>query len=407
MTRPAGAVTYRAVLRLPGAPRAFTAAVIGRLSYGILPLSLLVTVQSASGSYAPAGAAIGVFGLVSILMPAKSRLIGRFGQRTMLPALSAGFTAAMVTMAACAAAGLRSSAVYIALAAVLGLAAPPLGPSMRSIWASLTPGLALRQRAYGLDTTVESALFAIGPIIAGALLALWGGAGALTAVAALNLVGSVGLATAPAGHQVRRADGPMRSELTGPFASPGFGLLVLVMVGIGLGAGPVDVAVVARAEAVGREPAAGWLLGALAVGGGLGGLAWARAHHRRPVSVQLGGLIGVSAAAMLAVTGAPTVWLLALALALFGLVDSPSFIVAYLAADDLVPAQHRTEATTWVITASNVGLSIGAAGAGAVIDRLGPGAALQAGAAVLLLTAGFALWTGDRLAGHPPVGGGS
>ena len=86
MTRPTGAVTYRAVLRLPGAPRAFTAAVIGRLSYAILLLSILVTVQAAAGSYAPAGASIGVFGLLSVLMPAKSRLIGRFGQRAMLPA---------------------------------------------------------------------------------------------------------------------------------------------------------------------------------------------------------------------------------------------------------------------------------------------------------------------------------
>ena len=276
---------------------------------------------------------------------------------------------------------------------------------MRSIWAALTPDPAVRQRAYGLDSTVESSLYAIGPVIAGALLALWGGAGALTVVALLNLLGSLGLARAPAAQLVGRATArPTGSRLAGPFASPGFGLLILAMVGIGLGAGPLDVAVVARAEAVGDPGAAGWLLGAVAVGGGVGGLVWARANHRRAVSVQLGALIGAFAVAMLAVTGAPTVWLLALALALLGGVDSPSFIVAYLAADDLVPVHHRTEATTWVVTASNVGLSIGAAGAGAVIDRLGSGAALQAGAAVLLLTAGFALWSGDRLASRQPDG---
>jgi len=49
MNRPVQAVSYRALLRYPGVLRAFTAATIGRLSYATSLLSLLLTVQHATG----------------------------------------------------------------------------------------------------------------------------------------------------------------------------------------------------------------------------------------------------------------------------------------------------------------------------------------------------------------------
>lgn len=100
---------------------------------------------------------------------------------------------------------------------------------------------------------------------------------------------------------------------------------------------------------------------------------------------QLGGLFAVSGIGVAVAALTPNLVLLGGALALTGLVDGPTFIVAYLASDSLVAERHRTEAGTWVNTATNTGLAVGAAGAGVLIDRFGPTAALLVAAGLLLV----------------------
>jgi MFS family permease len=408
MTRPDRAATYVAVLRLPGAPRAFAAATLGRLSYASLSLSLLVTVEHATGSYAAAGTALAVFALASVAMPAKSRLIDRHGQRRLLPVLSVAFAGALLAIVGAAVLGTTATWTYLALAVMAGVAAPPLGPSMRALWAALTPDPAMRQRAYSLDGVVEEALYAIGPLLVGVILTVSSGATALAVTAALNVAGSTALATselvgihAPAG-----AD-PSRSSLLGPLRRRGFALLALAMLGIGIGGGPLEVAILARTQQEGHPNLAGYLIAALAVGSACGGLLWGHLHHHRPASAQLGPLVVVMTVGTVAAALAPTLPLLAVALAVTGAVGAPAFIVSFLAADDLVPESGRTEATTWVSTATNAGVAFGAAGAGVISDSINPDAALLAGAAALGLTAVVIFATRTRLnpatTAHPPA----
>lgn len=107
------------------------------------------------------------------------------------------------------------------------------------------------------------------------------------------------------------------------------------------------------------------------------------------------------AAGGLAAAFAPSLLLLGLVLGLAGLVSAPVFIVAYLAADALLPRSGRTEATTWVNTANNTGIALGAAAAGAIVDRVDGSAALISSAAVLALTAAAVLATRGGLQASP------
>ncbi|MEU2874817.1 hypothetical protein [Streptomyces sp. NPDC007070] len=67
-------------MRQPCALRTFTAATVGRFSYGIVFLSLMVALSQATGSYAWAGAAVAGFGLSSpFLAPRRARLLDRRG----------------------------------------------------------------------------------------------------------------------------------------------------------------------------------------------------------------------------------------------------------------------------------------------------------------------------------------
>jgi len=398
MNRPVQAVSYRALLRYPGVLRAFTAATIGRLSYATSLLSLLLTVQHATRSYAVAGTALGAYSLASLTMPVKSRLIDRAGQRRVLPVLASVFASVCVTIAVAATAGVSAPLVYLGLSGVVGLAAPPLGPSMRALWAALTPEPAARQRAYSLDGVVEQSLYAVGPVLVGVVVAISSSATALIVTGGLNLLGAAGMATSSAAnrHGVPGGARPANS-LLGPFTQRGFVPLVLAMLGVGLGAGPVDVAVVAIAGRAGQPGRAGYLLAAVSVGSAVGGLSWGRLHHRRQTSVQLGTLIAATAVGGLAAALAPSLSLLGVALGLVGLVSAPVFIVAYLAADALIPHGGRTEATTWVNTANNAGIALGAAAAGVIVDHANGPAALIGSAAVLAITAAAVLTTRRRL----------
>lgn len=388
MTRPNRAVGYRAVIRLPGVLRVFPAAVLGRLSYATFSLSLLLAVEHATASFAATGAALGAYALASLPMPAKARLIDRFGQRRVLPLLSAAFAAVLVGIAAAAWAGVSSPAVYVALTAVAGLAAAPLGSSMRALWAALTPEPAARQRAYSLDGVVEETLYAVGPLLVGIVIAVSDAVAAVVLTAILNLIGTLAMAASPAAAaHAPPGPRPARSSWLGPLGIRGFTVLLGALFGIGLGGGPLEVSVVARAQAAGRPGVAGSLFAVLSVGSVVGGLLWGRLDHRRVGSAQLAGLVAVMALGAAAAGLSPGLVVLAVVLFAAGSVSSPAFTVAYLAADELVTHSGRTEATTWVSTANNVGNAVGAAAAGVVIDRVSADAALTAGAVVLAATA--------------------
>ncbi|MFD5898809.1 hypothetical protein [Streptomyces sp. NPDC060366] len=64
--------SYAAVLRTPHAASTFGAALLGRLSYGTLSLSLLLAVKDASGSLALAGTALALI-CAAVTLRATSR----------------------------------------------------------------------------------------------------------------------------------------------------------------------------------------------------------------------------------------------------------------------------------------------------------------------------------------------
>ncbi|MFE0346257.1 hypothetical protein [Streptomyces griseoluteus] len=77
--------------RPPAAPSA--TALVGRLSYGTVPLSLLLATQRATGSYAASGAVLSLHGAaVVFLTPARASLVDRHGARRALlpPAVAHG-----------------------------------------------------------------------------------------------------------------------------------------------------------------------------------------------------------------------------------------------------------------------------------------------------------------------------
>lgn len=384
MSRPAGTASYSALLRLPGALPAFAAAALLRLSYASVVLSLLLVVQDATGSFAVAGTAVGAYALPSLLAPYKSRLVDRVGVRRTLSCLGVGYAAVLAGIGACAVGGVEAAPPYLLLAAAAGVLSPPAGPVMRGIWAALTPDETGRSRAYSLDAVAEEGLFAVGPLLVGAVLLVAGPVTALAVTAGLALAGAcaLGLSRAAAAVSVP-ARLPSGRRLLGPLLLPGVRWVVVAMLAVGFALAPLEVAVVARATQAGSPAAAGYLLAVLSVGSAAGGLLWGRLRQP-PTTGLLLAVMSVLGAGTAAAGLVPSLPALGLVLALTGAAIAPAFVVAYVLADRLVNDSVRTETNTWVSTAANVGGATGAAIAGLLVEHVSVPAAFAVGGGLLI-----------------------
>ncbi|MCU7820752.1 MFS transporter [Kitasatospora sp. DSM 101779] len=373
-----GSAGYRAVLSLPHARAPFAAALLARLSYGVLPLPLLLALRDGTGSYAAAGSAAGVFGLVSALLgPARARLVSR--RPAALMVLTCCYTLLLLVLAAGAAAGLPAWAA-VPLAAAVGVFPPPVGPLMRTVWGELTDGEEQRRCALSLDTVAESTIFAGGPVLGGLLAARTTAPWALAGCALLALTGFAAFARALRGRPAAGpADAGAGGRVLGPLRVPGFAPLLAVVLAVAA-ALAVDELVVVAAWGAG---AAGPLLALFSVGGAVGGLVYGRLAWRAAPGWRL----LLLAAAATVCYGLPAVLFAppgaALGLFLAGACTDALLVTGYLLVEDLVPPGARTEAGAWVNTAYNLGGALGSAGGGLLADRAAPAAGFTAAAVFL------------------------
>ncbi|WP_147360086.1 MFS transporter, partial [Clavibacter lycopersici] len=276
-TPPPARTGYLAVLALPGALRAFLPAMLGRLSFAMVALALLLLVQARTGSFAAAGLATGAFGLANVLAsPVRARLVDARGQRPVLVALALAHAIGLVGVLAVVRIG-APVGVVVAAAALAGLAMPPLGAAMRVVWAALVPDARMRTRAYSLDAVGEEVVFTVGPLVVAALVAVADPEVAVLASAAASVLGTLGMTSSPLsraqGAQApataapatpatparrRRSADPLRQPLVIP--------LLVTLLGVGAVLGSVEVAVAALAERAGSTALAGPLLAAFAAG---------------------------------------------------------------------------------------------------------------------------------------------
>jgi len=115
---------YRAALRTPGVCGAFVTSLIGRLSYGIVSLSLVLTLTAGGRYYGLAGLVMALFSLTVVLVsPLRARMVDQYGPRRVLPPMAASFAAVLVAIAAIPARSGGGDVVIAVLAAVTGACA--------------------------------------------------------------------------------------------------------------------------------------------------------------------------------------------------------------------------------------------------------------------------------------------
>ena len=93
------AQSYLALVRVAPARRLIYALFAACISYGMLPLAILLSVQEATGSYPNGGFAVACFGVTAgVSAPFRGRLVDRRGARRWLPGLACASAACLVAL---------------------------------------------------------------------------------------------------------------------------------------------------------------------------------------------------------------------------------------------------------------------------------------------------------------------
>ena len=390
---------YRAIFAAPGS-RAFSAAAfVGRMQLAMLGIGIVTMVSQVTGRYGLAGALSAVLALSGAAFgPQVSRLVDRYGQARVLRPVTAVTVAAVVALVLAVRAG-APDWVYFVCVLGAGLT-PSMGAMVRARWTA-THGDApeLLHTAYSFESVVDEIVFIVGPILSIGLCTGWfAEAGPL--LAALTLGSGVlwltaQRATEPATHP--------RHQLTGRSAlrEPGLQVITAVFVGTGALFGAIEVNTVAFADERGHKALASLVLATYALGSCLAGLVYGAMKPRGTAAGRF--LLGISvmAVSMIPPLLVGNLWLLAAALFFSGITIAPTMVTAMGLVEQVMPRARLTEGITWTSTGLNVGVAVGAAAAGRVIDAHGASAAFAVPASAAAVAAAVAFVGMRRLRPAP------
>lgn len=371
---------YRALLAIPGTRGFVIPGVIGRFPLSMLGLGSVLLIKEETGSYGIAGVVTATLAVSTALAgPLIGGLADRWGQRrVLLPALVI-FIAAVTALVVAA----ISNAPHWLLfppAVVAGATVPQVGSMARRRWTSLVGGTSRFTTALSLESVLDEVVFVIGPVAATALATnVWPAAGVVAALG-LAIVGVLLFAAQRATEPRPRSHvDATDEERHSPPAWRFKGLWVIVVAYVGMGTcfGTVDLSIVAFTEDEGHAGMAGVLLATFALGSLVSGVLYGVINWRAPLQVRFRRSLAALTVATIPLTFVPSIPVMAIAALLVGASISPTIVAGMGLVESLVPSGSLTEGFAWAGGAIGMGVAVGSALAGHLIDAHGPSATLR------------------------------
>lgn len=384
---------YRQLFVTPGTLGFALAGLLARMALPMTGIGIITLLAQLRGSYALAGAVSATFVLTyALLSPRISRLVDRHGQRRVLPLATAISVSGLLLLLA--ASWWRSGDWSLYLGAFLAGFMPSVSAMVRARWTTLYRGQPQLQTAFSLETVFDEVSFIAGPPLSVGLAVAWFAQAGLVLAALLLAAGVLALVAQrgsepPVDRASRNAGSMLRlGEVR---------LLTLFMLAMGVIVGTVDIVSVAFAAQHGQPAAASLVLAAYATGSCLAGLAFGAIRLQQPLHrlLLLGGVATALTTLPLLLVG--TIPVLALTVLVAGVFFAPSMIVAMSLVERVVPEQRLTEGMTWLLAGLNVGVALGAALSGQVLDSAGTRAGFSVAVAAAGLLCVLAAWGYLRL----------
>ncbi|RSM61785.1 MFS transporter [Kibdelosporangium aridum] len=381
---------YRELAAVPRVPGLLTWATLGRLHMTGTPLAMSFLIAGWTGSYAIAGV-IGAALLVGLGVsgPMRGRAADRRGAADLIVFTGVSYGIGMTVLAFLPTWLPSSWWPLMAVAAfTVGLFNPPVIPVGRAIWPRLLSGSALNS-VYTVDATLTELMYAVGPLLAAALVAAVNPELSIVISGALATIGALGFARmltlaglggpVPTIHHAK----PRRAGL---FNVPGVVASLMLSFFLVAALLMVDMTIVAWARNVNLPILAGVLGAVWAVGSGIGGLiAGGLTGTPKLTRRVVLNLVGVAALVPVLppVFDPASPWLIGVVLLFGGAAIAPAVAAANARLGELAPEARRTEAYGWLSSASTAGFAFALPTSGFLLDNGGPSYA-AAGSVVLV-----------------------
>ncbi len=364
---------YGDVLRVPGAWRFSASAFVARFPISMLGIGIVLLITGTRDSYADAGA-VAAAALVagSLVAPLQARVADRVGQPRVIAPLLAVHVAALVIGVWEATRG-GSLLLISAAAATAGASLPQFGSFVRARWADQLAGTGRLPTAFALESVLDEVIFVMGPVLV--TLVATAVSPVLAVLGTLLFTVGGGVAYLTCRDTVPPRHAPVPGEVRAPLPWRVLAPLVAAFVALGTVFGSVEVGTVAFADEAGRPGLAGVVLAAFAGGSLLSGLVFGALTSGGPTRRRLATALGVLVVALVPTLATSTLLALAASLAVAGVTISPALITGFGLAEQASPRSRVTEALAWTSTALGVGVAIGAALVGPIIDTRGADAA--------------------------------
>ncbi|MCC6197784.1 MAG: MFS transporter, partial [Burkholderiales bacterium] len=375
---------YRTFLRAPQLRATFVLTWLARTPMATVTLGLLLHVRELTGSFAPAGAAVGsYFVAMACVAPALGRHIDRHGPQLTLAVTGTVSPLALFAILAAKPLGLTATAIAV-LAAVAGAFAPPINTLTRTSLRQRFESDEDRGTAFALDTVLIEMAFTLGPLAVASLVASAGATLAFGFACALASLAAPVFAISPALRYLRPEPDAQR-HLLGPLTEPRLIAVFVVAFFVTSTFGLLEVAYPAFGAARGSVALGAMLIAVNSIGsaiGGLtyGGLAWNAAPARHLPAILA--LMTMPIALQAFVSHLAVLAVLAF---IGGMLIAPAMTVVMVLVSAHAPSRYATEAFTWASSGIVAGIGAGSAIGGRLVEASGPSAAFLAAALCTLV----------------------
>lgn len=230
--------------------------------------------------------------------------------------------------------------------------------------------------AFALESVNDELIFVIGPALVTLLATQVFAASGIGTASLLAIAGTLAFAlqrrTEPDPRPEPREARSARRSWRLP-SLPAAGLVTLSPAFLALGAmfTAVDLSTVAFASERGHRPLAGLILGTYALGSAIGGLWYGSRRWRAPIGRRFVITTGLAAAGVATFMAMPGLLALDAACLVAGMAIAPTLIAGYAILEQQAPPHRTTEAMAWLGSTISVGVAVGSAVVGHLIDAAG------------------------------------
>lgn len=357
---------YSELFKAPGSLAFSMSGFFARMPISMISIGIMTMFAVDGINYTTAGyvAASYVFAN-AIITPQISRLADQYGQaRVARPAM----LISAISLCSLLLAVYFHAPIYVMiLAAVLAGFMPSFGSFVRTRWSQLYHGSSQLHVAFAFESILDELIFIIGPIIAIEFSnKLFSAAGPLSAALILLVAGwifTLQKSTEPVTH------GRIQQKSTSMIRKFPIQLLSMILFCMGTFTGTAEISVVALAKSLDQSNFAAVPLVLYALGSFFAGIIYGTLKIRISLPKQLFIALIVAAITTLPLLFVSNLWNLSLVLFIAGAACSPTIIISMSLIDTIVPPEKLTESMSWGTTGIAIGVALGAALSGQLIDN--------------------------------------